>query len=157
MWKLLSRAFRWCMILIFFSPLQSKAVFTFEFITGEYFQIDRFLIKHWEHISKTNKKKTSKLESESFKTRRCLFCFQCKNSSTGRQLGEFVVLDKTSPHVQAPDVSFGHFSQKTKLLPLSSITLGSTCQAISSPPAPCSKTPGLSHQQPTGWGYLHPV
>ena len=35
------------MILIFFSPLQSKASFTFEFITTcEYFQIDRFLIKH---------------------------------------------------------------------------------------------------------------
>ena len=71
------------MILIFFSPLQSKASFTFEFITiCEYFQIDRFLIKHWAHISKTNKKKNLKLESD--KTRRCLFCVQCKNSSTGR-------------------------------------------------------------------------
>ena len=34
------------MILIFFSPLQSKAFFTFEFIsTCEHFQIFRFLIK----------------------------------------------------------------------------------------------------------------
>ena len=35
------------MILIFYSPLQSKAFFTFEFIsTCEHFQIFRFLIKH---------------------------------------------------------------------------------------------------------------
>ena len=36
-----------CLLLIFFSPLQSKAFFTFEFIsTGEHFQIFIFLIKH---------------------------------------------------------------------------------------------------------------
>ena len=125
-------------------------------LLGEHFQINRFLIKHWGSLSKTHRKKTAKSESESENTGRCLFHVQCVNSSSGHQLGEFVVLGKTSPHVQAPDVSLKHFPQKLKLPPLSSITLGSTCRAISSPPAPCSQTPGPSHQQPTGWGYLHP-
>ena len=98
-WQLLT--IKWSKILI---STATKGTFYFWIYLHEYFQILRFLFKHWWWISKTQIKKTTDEKWKWFSWKLVSFMLHIWTLAPGHKLEEFALLGRTSLNVQTPVV-----------------------------------------------------